>query len=92
MSSAAASVSSTRPASPRSSETARRSTAATPASSRPCSSAMSDRLNSGAMTEKCGFSVVAATSRTMPFSTAASRASCWLLENRCTSSMNRTVR
>ena len=37
---------------------------------------MRDRLSNGAITEKWGFSVVAATRRTMPFSTAASRASC----------------
>ena len=46
---------------------------------------------SGAITEKLGFSVVAAMSVTQPFSTAGSRASCWLLLKRCTSSMNSTV-
>ncbi len=35
--------------------------------------------------------MVAATSSTTRFSTAASSASCWVLENRCTSSMNNTV-
>lgn len=53
---------------------------------------ISDRDNSGATTENDGFSVVAATSNTTRFSTAESRASCWVLENRCTSSMNSTVR
>ena len=56
-----------------------------------CSCRISDRLNSGATTENDGFSVVAATSSTTRFSTAASSASCWVLEKRCTSSMNRTV-
>ena len=43
------------------------------------------------MTEKNGFSVVAATSVTQRFSTPGSRASCWALVNRCTSSTNSTV-
>jgi hypothetical protein len=43
------------------------------------------------MTEKYGFSVVAASSVTVRSSTAASRESCWVLLNRCTSSMNSTV-
>ncbi len=43
------------------------------------------------MTEKYGFSVVAASSVTVRSSTAASSESCWVLENRCTSSMNSTV-
>ena len=43
------------------------------------------------MTEKNGFSVVAATRVTQRFSTPGSRASCWALENRCTSSTNSTV-
>ena len=43
------------------------------------------------MTENEGFSVVAATRVTHPFSTAGSNASCWVLENRCTSSTNSTV-
>ena len=43
------------------------------------------------MIEKYGFSVVAATSVTQRFSTAGSSASCWVLEKRCTSSMNSTV-
>lgn len=51
----------------------------------------SDRDNSGEMTEKLGFSVVAATSVIHLFSTEGSRASCCDLENRCTSSMNNTV-
>jgi hypothetical protein len=49
------------------------------------------RLSSGLMMEKNGFSVVAATRVTQRFSTAGSRASCWVLEKRCTSSTNRTV-
>lgn len=56
-----------------------------------CSCRISDRDSSGATTENDGFSVVAATSSTTRFSTAASRASCCVLENRCTSSMNNTV-
>ena len=52
---------------------------------------ISDRDSSGATTENDGFSVVAATSSTTRFSTAESSASCWVLENRCTSSMNSTV-
>ncbi|MCU0263180.1 MAG: hypothetical protein MUF09_05830 [Candidatus Nanopelagicales bacterium] len=51
----------------------------------------SDRDSSGETTEKLGFSVVAATSVTHPFSTPGRRASCWVRVNRCTSSMNRTV-
>ena len=43
------------------------------------------------MIEKNGFSVVAAISVTQRFSTPGSNASCWDLENRCTSSTNRTV-
>ena len=43
------------------------------------------------MIEKYGFSVVAASRVTVPSSTAASSESCWVLENRCTSSMNSTV-
>ena len=50
-----------------------------------------DRDSSGAITEKCGFSVVAATRVTQPFSTAGSSASCWVLEKRWTSSTNSTV-
>ena len=56
-----------------------------------CNCRISDRDSSGATTENDGFSVVAATSSTTRFSTAASSASCWVLENRCTSSMNSTV-
>ena len=43
------------------------------------------------MTEKNGFSVVAATSVTQRFSTPGSSASCWALVKRCTSSTNSTV-
>lgn len=80
------------PVNPRGSAMARRTTVRM--SSRPssCGCRISDRDSSGATTEKDGFSVVAATgAETTLFSTAASRASCWVLENRCTSSMNRTV-
>ena len=49
------------------------------------------RDSSGEMTEKNGFSVVAATSVTHRFSTPGSSASCWALLNRCTSSTNSTV-
>ena len=49
------------------------------------------RDSSGEMTEKYGFSVVAASRVTVRSSTAASSESCWVLLNRCTSSMNRTV-
>ncbi len=52
----------------------------------------SDRDSSGATTAKNGFSVVAATSVTKPFSTAGNSASCWVLVKRWTSSMNSTVR
>ena len=43
------------------------------------------------MTEKDGFSVVAATSTTVRFSTPGSNASCWALLKRWISSRNRTV-
>ena len=49
------------------------------------------RESSGEITEKNGFSVVAATRVTQRFSTPGSRASCCALLNRCTSSTNRTV-
>ncbi len=49
------------------------------------------RESSGEMTEKKGFSVVAATSVTQRFSTPGSRASCWALLKRCTSSTKSTV-
>ena len=51
----------------------------------------SERDSSGLTTEKNGFSVVAPMKETHRFSTAGSSASCWVLLNRCTSSMNRTV-
>lgn len=56
---------------------------------RSCST--SERDSSGETTENDGFSVVAATSSTVRSSTAPSSASCCVLENRCTSSMNSTV-
>ena len=49
------------------------------------------RESSGEITEKNGFSVVAATRVTQRFSTPGSSASCWALLNRCTSSTNSTV-
>ncbi len=51
----------------------------------------SDRESNGEITEKNGFSVVAATRVTHRFSTPGSSASCWALVKRCTSSTNRTV-
>ncbi len=51
----------------------------------------SERLSRGEITENEGFSVVAAISVTSRFSTAGSSTSCWVLENRCTSSTNSTV-
>jgi hypothetical protein len=56
-----------------------------------CRVSSSDRDSSGETTEKNGFSVVAPMNETQRFSTAGSSASCWVLENRCTSSMNSTV-
>src|SRR5699024_1181784 len=50
-----------------------------------------ERDNSGATTEKDGFSDVAATNKTVRLSTAASKASCWVLENLWTSSLKSTV-
>ncbi len=87
----ASSETSTAPARPRSSAIARRITASTPPSSSEASVSSSERESSGDTIEKYGFSVVAATSVTQRFSTAGSNASCWVLENRCTSSMNSTV-
>src|SRR5579859_2081636 len=55
-----------------------------------CRVSSSDRDSSGDTTEKNGFSV-APINETQRFSTAGSSASCWVLENRCTSSMNSTV-
>ena len=52
---------------------------------------MVDRLISGAFTSKNGFSVVAPIRVMIPASTAGSRASCWLLLKRWTSSRNRMV-
>jgi hypothetical protein len=51
----------------------------------------SERESSGEITEKNGFSVVAATSVTHLFSTPGRSASCCALVNRCTSSTNSTV-
>ena len=82
---------STRPPRPRGSTTALRMSAATSASAREVSVTTTLRDSSGEITEKLGFSVVAAMSVTQPFSTAGSSASCWLFEKRCTSSMKSTV-
>ncbi len=60
-------------------------------SSSGCSVSSSDRESSGETTENDGFSVVAPMKDTQRFSTAGSSASCCVLENRCTSSMNSTV-
>ena len=81
----------TAPASPRSSASARSMSA--PTSSAPSGRRVSsrERDSRGETTEKLGFSVVAATRTTQRFSTPGSRASCWVREKRCTSSMNRTV-
>ena len=66
-------------------------TSSTPPSSSCARVSSSERDSSGDTIEKYGFSVVAATSVTQRFSTAGSSASCWVLEKRCTSSMNSTV-
>ena len=56
-------------------------------SSRGFSTNTSQRESRAAFTSKLGFSVVAPISVIIPCSTAPSRASCWLLLNRCISSM-----
>ena len=56
-----------------------------------CSVSSSERESSGEITEKDGFSVVAATSTTHWFSTPGSSASCWALVKRWISSRNSTV-
>src|ERR1035437_5682672 len=66
-------------------------TSRTSSSDSGCRVSSSDRDNSGDTTEKNGFSVVAPMNDTQRFSTAGSSASCWVLENRCTSSTNSTV-
>ena len=73
------------------SASARRITSRTSSSDSGCRVSSSDLDSSGDTTEKNGFSVVAPMNDTQRFSTAGSRASCWVLENRCTSSMNSTV-
>jgi hypothetical protein len=50
-----------------------------------------ERDNNGAMTEKEGFSVVAATRMTCRFSTPGNSASCWALVKRWISSRKSTV-
>ena len=89
--STASSATDTESPSPRGSVMARRTTARMSSAPNGCSCRISERESRGATTEKDGFSVVAATSNTTRFSTAASSASCCVLENRCTSSMNSTV-
>ena len=56
-----------------------------------CSCSTRERDSNGETTEKNGFSVVAAISTMVRSSTAPSSESCWVRENRCTSSMNSTV-
>ena len=60
-------------------------------SSSGCSVSSRERDISGETTENDGFSVVAPMKETQRFSTAGSSASCWVLLNLCTSSMNSTV-
>jgi hypothetical protein len=79
------------PSRPRSSAMARSTRFRTSSSVSERSCSTSDLDSSGETTEKNGFSVVAATRSTIRSSTAPSRASCWVREKRCTSSMNRTV-
>ena len=66
-------------------------TSATSSSVSDCRRSSRLRDSSGLITEKNGFSVVAAISVTQRFSTPGSSASCWALVKRCTSSTNRTV-
>ena len=77
--------------SPRSSSTARLMRVLRSSGSSDSSLTTTDRLSSGLMTEKLGFSVVAAMKVTSRFSTLGNSASCCDLEKRCTSSMNSTV-
>src|SRR5690606_39508580 len=56
-----------------------------------CRVSRTHRDSSGEITEKYGFSVVAASRVTVRSSTAESSESCWVRLNRCTSSMNSTV-
>src|SRR5665213_623280 len=79
------------PRNPRSSASARSTTSRMSSSLSGCNVRSNERDSSGEMTEKNGFSVVAAISVTSRFSTAGSNASCCVLENRCTSSINSTV-
>ena len=76
---------------PRGSEIARVMTLVISPSSNSDSVTRSERDISGAITEKDGFSVVAATRVTQPFSTPGNSASCCVLLKRCTSSTNSTV-
>ena len=70
---------------------AARITSRTSSSVSGCSRSSRLRDSSGEITEKNGFSVVAATSVTQRFSTPGSSASCCALLKRCTSSTNSTV-
>jgi hypothetical protein len=87
----ASSSSETAPARPRSAASARSTSPATSASVSGLRVSSSDRDSSGEITEKLGFSVVAAIKVTSRFSTAGSSTSCWVLEKRCTSSTKSTV-
>ena len=91
MSSSASPSSRTVPLSPRASRTARVMTLRNSVSVSDSSLTTTDRLSNGLITEKLGFSVVAAMKVTSRFSTLGSNASCCDFENRCTSSMNSTV-
>ena len=71
---------------------ARAITRSTSSSVRACRTSSIDRDSSGLTMLMLGFSVVAAIRVTQPCSTAGSRTSCWVLEKRWTSSMNRMVR
>lgn len=76
---------------PRGFDTARSITVRSSSGSNDSSLTTTERLSSGLITEKLGFSVVAAMKVTSRFSTLGNNASCCDLEKRCTSSMNRTV-
>ena len=83
--------SSTAPASPRASVTARSMSRPRSSSVSGCRVSSSERDSSGEMTENEGFSVVAAMRMTQPFSTPGSSASCWAFVNRWISSRKRIV-
>src|SRR5450756_1675824 len=89
--SAASSVSATVPPNPRASAMARATRTRTSSSESGWRVSSRERDNSGALTEKLGFSVVAATRVSQRFSTLGSSTSCCDFENRCTSSTKSTV-